>query len=177
MLPEEFVDYLWSGLEGTACIATVSQDDKFKEHFYNYPENRKTIVDLLQVASRKAKHTYVTPALLNGPDRSKENFKVSQVTWADWDKGLSPEIVPDLLVQTSPNKFHTYNKTPFPITDPEILESRNQEFMDLGADKCWDATRLLRVPGTKNGKNGWSVRVVPFWSYLVSESYTTEVLS
>lgn len=46
---------------------------------------------------------------------------------------------------------HVYWKLDKILTDPDILENLNRTIAsELGADNCWDATRVLRPPDTTN---------------------------
>jgi archaellum biogenesis ATPase FlaH len=46
---------------------------------------------------------------------------------------------------------HVYWKLDSLLTDPDILENLNRTIAsELGADNCWDATRVLRPPETTN---------------------------
>lgn len=67
----------------------------------------------------------------------------------------SPEfriVPPSWVNQTSSSQHqHIYWKLAQLLTDPDLLENLNRTIAsELGADNCWDATRVLRPPDTTN---------------------------
>ena len=61
-------------------------------------------------------------------------------------------VAPSWINQTSSSQHqHVYWKLGQLLTDPDLLENLNRTIAsELGADNCWDATRVLRPPGTTN---------------------------
>lgn len=154
----DFLDNIWGNLEGYACVHTVEKG-KHKDHFFQWPDQRALVQEVL-LRLPTTNDVYFSPALFSEPARKKSSVKVAQVAWADWDDGLSGGVKdnpPMLVVHTSPTKYHTYWATE-PTTSVEVIEQRNKAF-GIGADKCWSAEHLFRVPGHVNQKNGWTTRL------------------
>lgn len=112
-----------------------------------------------------------------GEKFSSALFKQSNVLWAEFD-GNAPESwqtdtpssddrasaadsephratqvgPPSVRIQSSSERHqHTYWRLKEPITNVLELENKNRTLaLELGADNCWDATRVLRPPGTTN---------------------------
>lgn len=152
---EAYFDFLWGEKEGIVRLARVDADaDDWDIQFFRWPTDRHRLVEAVGEGISSSRHVYVGPALLSTMGNTKDAFGSSSVEWADYDHQL-PESrnVPDLVVRTSPGRFHAYWKVE-DIDSAAELESRNKKH---GGDSCFDATHLLRVPGSVNQKNGWLV--------------------
>lgn len=151
----EFFDFLWGGLNGTVYIATVTRDlNDWTQHFLDWPKQRDEAIRVTE-QFKSSRHVFAAPAVFNSKSGKRDAFSSSQVEWADYDCELPKERTPDLVVRTSPGRFHAYWKHHPPITSPDHLETLNKSHKK--ADDCWYVNKLLRVPGTVNQKNGWLV--------------------
>lgn len=86
---------------------------------------------------------------------------VDHLHWHCLDEGFP---APSRIVASGGGHYLFWDWTR-PVTDPDLLERFNRlavvVFAEFGADPvAFDVTRLLRVPGTVNGKNGNTVRVI-----------------
>lgn len=101
---------------------------------------------------------YFTPATFVDMNRSRDEINLERALWADLDevdprqmKGYQPTIA----WESSPGRYQAVwlFRTAMPgAANPGDLNQRLTYY--LGADPSgWDATQLLRVPGTRNHKN------------------------
>lgn len=160
---EEFFKFLWDGQEGITNFFFKKGEDTKTRH-YPFPNGLEQMVSTVEAANEAGYECYFAPALLTEEGRKKKNFKLATVAWADFDSPPNGSIEPHptLIVETSPGHIHTYWKLETPLSDSGELEQINKHLAHhLGADDCWDATRLLRVPGTNNYKrDGHEVSIV-----------------
>jgi hypothetical protein len=156
----EFLDFLWGGLDGFARFATRDAKGAFNEkHFFKWPEEREAALEWIEGFSGDYKDVWMSPALFkDNKSVKKSNVKVAQVSWGDYDQGLKELIDPAVAVMSSPGRFHCYWKHP-PSKVIEQIEHRNKEH--AYADDCWNADRLMRVPGSTNARKQWRSSVLP----------------
>jgi len=96
------------------------------------------------------------PAVRKGPEPSKANVLGACVCWLDYDgEGVPVSLLPaSIKVQSGgPGRFHFYwllNE----FIETEELEQVNRAISAHHGDNggTWDATRILRVPGSINSK-------------------------
>ena len=91
---DDFIAFLFEGLEGLIYVAAktlpTGEDDttmEWKQEFFNYPEDITKVKRVIKEVS-KTHEIYLAPALFSSPKATKENFKVSNVIWADFDLNL-----------------------------------------------------------------------------------------
>jgi hypothetical protein len=114
---------------------------------------------------------------------TKANFAGSHVAWVDFDEGTEPQtVLPPTIVVSSGNGWHLYWLLDKFNTRRDQLEAVNQALAkSIGADAAFDATRLLRVPGTYNTKGGakksCKISKTQFFSYTAKELYLSGSLS
>lgn len=116
---------------------------------------------------------YYSPALRRRPGGEKADVLGTKVLWVDIDladadgelarerprwihRNLPRPILPPSITVWSGWGFHLYwVLEDWILNDHELIERANQVLTaDTDADKCWNANRLLRVPGTRNFKHG-----------------------
>lgn len=163
----EFIDFLYEGLEGYMYVVAKQPDDpdSWDQVFFEYPEQTSVAVQAMNKYS--ATHEiYIAPALFKSKNATKENVKVTNVLWCDFD-GNSPtefDIPPSLVVRSSePGHEHVYWKLDSPLSDIERIDDYNRRLCyKYGADNSgWDANQVLRPPYTINHKrNGLGVAIV-----------------
>ena len=61
--------------------------------------------------------------------------------------------VPPSAIVDSGHGYHLYWKLVFPVDTADAVEANKAIAKWLGGDKCFDAPRILRVPGTNNWKD------------------------
>lgn len=159
---EQFFDSIWGESEGTVCLSFKPKGGELWNEFYSWPSQRNDVLDRSRSQSGKC-DVYYTPCVLRGKSRNKLAFKSSRVAWADYDHGL-PEsfaLAPTYLIETSPDHYHAYWQLDEVCSSINTLEETNRQMANSsGGDRCWDGTRLLRVPFTQNVKRDAPVVIV-----------------
>lgn len=158
----QFFQELWGKEEGLVCI-TYSTGGRFADKFYNYPRELDKMLSEVGERNARGEDCYFVPSFLSFTSRKKSSYRHSTVAWIDLDGGelskLSP--TPSLVVETSPNHYHAYWRLDAPVTRAELEELNKGLALHNSADMSgWDATQLLRIPGTKSIKRGCEVSLV-----------------
>jgi len=113
----------------------------------------KTITNLPDIPEDK--DVFFGPAMRKTPGDSKEDVLGSVALWVDVDNINKPRwtITPTYVV-FSGHGWHCYWMLDVPCLNVEVIEQYNKLLAeDLDGDKgCWNANRVLRVPGTTNNK-------------------------
>ena len=120
--------------------------------------------------NREGSKLYVTPGLRHGEAKgkdgagTKENFLMSNYAWTEYDqegddarisallkeKDLRPTLVVTTGLTPWPRR-HLYFQLEQPITNFAEMDAVNKALGDfLGADKVFDARRIMRLAGTLN---------------------------
>ncbi len=170
---DNFLSFLFEGLEGYVYMGAsdptkVNDPDNWERAFFQWPSEVDKIKRVINAAS-KSNEVYIAPALFKSKRGTKEEFKYSQVVWADFD-GNAPEWDvfgehPSMVVQSSlEGRQHVYWKVTEPIADPEVQEDLNRRVASThSADMSgWNCNKVLRPPETRNHKRGKSVDVVHY---------------
>ncbi|HET7713678.1 MAG TPA: hypothetical protein VFK94_05265, partial [Patescibacteria group bacterium] len=156
----DFLDYLYSGLEGWAYSPTKEDSGKFDQHFFKWPEDRETLVSHV-LSNAAEREVYLAPAIFDSPVGLGKHVKASNVIWAEFDG-----VLPDSLGEIPPATYkvqssgegheHWYWKLSEPLTSVAAIESANRAITyALSADASgWDANQVLRPPLTVNHKRG-----------------------
>lgn len=165
-----FFDAIWRDKEGYVYLPTAGKEGDWKKTFFEWPKHRAHIIKHVERNAAEGREVYYAPPLYKEPTKPvKENILGSYVLWADFD-GNAPEswgtetpdsssgpsvasTEPSLRVQSStPDRQHTYWVLDEFITSVPTLEAMNRSIAyTLKADpSCWDATQLLRPPGSIN---------------------------
>lgn len=172
-----FLEFVVGGASPNHYIAMVginhhpTNGKKSDVHFKHFTvlELEKAINYCYELHARKW-DVYCQLTQLKGvpPDGrgSKEYISGGTLLWVDkdWKKDGVPRDValkqlkaynpPPSWINDSGNGFHAYWKLNSFVTSTEDIESRNIALQKLlGADHCWNADRILRVPGTTNFKD------------------------
>lgn len=134
--------------------------------FYVWPKDESAII--ADIERRKAdEEVYYCPSLLHSRDAHKDAALGSRVYWVDFDGNVPNDLKgvpsPTIRVQTSDGHEHWYWRTDG-FSSPDVTEERNRSFVHLfDADKSgWDATQVLRPPGTFNHKRKALVELVEY---------------
>lgn len=98
---------------------------------------------------------YFGPALRSAKDMHKEAVLGSRAIWLDIDDVEEhPVILPPTYRVFSGHGWHYYWMLREPVYDRAYLEQLNQAVTaHAGGDDCWNANRILRVPGSMNLKS------------------------
>lgn len=145
---EEFLDkFIW-GKEGLMGFSSPSVSNFL---FYSLDE-------LPHLNFELDKAVYFTPALHKTKTNksSKEDVLGSLMLWVDADDPITPQfILPPTMQIMSGHGHHLYYQLKSPLLDVPSIERGNQILMATipTADKgCWNANRVLRIPGSTNTK-------------------------
>jgi Protein of unknown function (DUF3987) len=154
---KDFLDAIWGEQEGWADIARMSEGDLKNHKFFEWPSQREDVFAYIE--RYKLEDVYFTPVLFKSPQRRRSAAKTAQVVYGDADLFPVDDLyaTPSIIVRTSPEKTHVY----WSVTDthdvPELEGMAHSVSLEhpkdkTGYDNGWSATKLLRVPGTKNLK-------------------------
>lgn len=101
---------------------------------------------------------YFTPLSYVSPQRKAGNLGDPGVMFADVDSRIDPRLLSDLppsaVVQTSAGHSHMYWFLRNPVAPQRWATANKGLTKMIGADPAgWDATQVLRIPGTENYKH------------------------
>jgi len=141
------------------CVAYLRPGGKMIERYFRWPEQAPIAIKLIEALSQpgRSSDVYYCVSLLTGQKRNRDFLDETHCVWADLDN-TSPNklhIEPTFLIETSPSRYQAIwtLSEPIPYATAEDFARRvYHEHRKDGADATWDATRLLRVPGTINHK-------------------------
>jgi hypothetical protein len=157
MKTADFFAAVFGDGRGLATIVTKGATGELTEQrFFEYPERKDEMIAYCNLRTRE--DIYFSPILFNSPRRIKENAKTVSVIYSDADT-CEPEnflVEPSIIVQTSPDRWHTY----WMLTeeaDPQVAALLSKKIAHAhahqGCDKSgWNTTKLLRVPNSMNLK-------------------------
>jgi predicted P-loop ATPase len=97
---------------------------------------------------------------------TSEDTLPSRVAWSDidfktlpeeeaWTRVLAFPIVPNIIVHSG-HGIHLYWLLKEPVPPDLLSECSQRASLALGADHCFDAARILRMPGSFNLKSCWT---------------------
>lgn len=145
------------------CIALMRPSGGMVERFFRWPTEigraLKTIelVNAANAAGAAGGNLYYCVSLLTGRKRNKDFLDETHCVWSDLDHTPPNSLLldPTFLLETSPRNYQAIwtLDEPIPWSSAEDFSQRvYHAHKQDGADSTWDATRLLRVPGTANLK-------------------------
>lgn len=172
-----FLTAIW-GLEDRGLYAIVvaqenpdgapKNEDIWHTYSFRWPKGLAAALKRIAGAEENGANVYICPALYTSPKRLREHVAGSWCLWMDSDgnapmrfEGAVPE--PSIRIRTSsPTNIHDYWVLDEFLDDIDALETGNRSLAAyFNADASgWDATQLLRPPGTTNRKNGLPVRAL-----------------
>lgn len=154
---EEFVDTIFEGLNGFVYSPIKHKEDGFIQRWFLWPDERGDLISSIEDDAVYG-DVYLSPVIYEA--ESTKAFHASNVCWVDWDYGI-PESLgdfpdPSIMVSSSSkaDKAHAYWKLNGSIRDPQQLEKWNKQlaYALKGDTGCWNFSRVLRPPDTKNHK-------------------------
>jgi hypothetical protein len=174
----DFLSTIWGELTGQVAISRMIGDELKNHKFFSWPEMAEDIYAYIE----KYKHedVYYTPVLFKAPKRQRAVAGQCQVVYGDADDFDLTQIKaePSVIVHTSDNKTHLYWLLT-DVQDAQTCETLSHSVSvehpkkTTGFDDGWSATKLLRVPGTRNLKYSTEGEE----GYLVNVEYTGVVYS
>lgn len=136
-----------------------NRDKAWTDRSFVYPLQVAEALAYVKDRDERGLDVYVAAQLYKEPNyRRKKNVQVCPSAWSDLDTacpwGVDPE--PNVVLETSPGRWHGFWRTPKPMAPHEAEElsrkiayAHHREGADLGG---WDLTQVLRIPGTRNHK-------------------------
>jgi KaiC/GvpD/RAD55 family RecA-like ATPase len=178
MSPElsNFFEFLYGDVKGYAYLAVKNPSNQasWKQEFYAWPTQKKELCERIESASSKFE-VYFGPALYGDKSATKPNVLGSNCLWVEFDGQIPPVLdgVPEPTItirSSSEDHQHWYWKLDSFIKTDE-LELRNRQLaIKLGSDiSGWDATQVLRPPGTNNHKRSLPVQLLSFHQHTYSQ--------
>ncbi len=101
------------------------------------------------------KDVYFGPAMRKSPGDEKDDVLGTLALWAEVDNENKPRYtLPPTYMIFSGHGWHCYWFLSEPCLNVSMIEEMNKLLMeDVSGDNCWNANRVLRVPGTTNNKH------------------------
>lgn len=163
-----FLDTLFGNQEGYVYCPTKNVDTEYwQPYFFKWPSQKTPILTHLMDQS-KDKDCYVAPSLFKAPSDKKQAWKGSNHVWIEFDGNAPrklPEGIPEptIKIQSSVKGHeHWYWRLSDFITDYKVVEGLCRQLAyTLDADKSgWDASQVLRPPGTLHQESKRRVKVL-----------------
>jgi hypothetical protein len=152
------IPHLWADVPGEYfCVSTMETNDgvwvekgEWRDKFFSRREFG-LVAGYIRAADARKANVYFCPHGFSAPKKLAENAVLPWMLWADIDAGDITLYPPHVLIQSSRGRW-------------QGLVWINQEWsvgvargytQAVKADSgCWNLTRVLRVPGTRNWKRG-----------------------
>ena len=155
-----FFETIWEGCDGYFFICGIT----WPGQAFN-PGKAFRAVDQLDEAKRYVRDlveagqdVYFTPGLFSKPERKTEFLKAGPLIWSDVDDGHTGGTNPLAVWTSSPGHTQAIWRLTETVPQPDQDSLSRSVSHVLGCDPGgWDATQLLRVPGTPSHKRGCTV--------------------
>lgn len=167
MEAKEFFEAIFADGEGEAVLVLPNREGKPTSDFwFTYPEQLDEMADF--VWSNEHTDVWFSPSLFSVRDRHKEHAKYLGVAGADADtcEPANFRYDPNIVVESSPGRYQVY----WPLNDgynfsPDEVAKLNRRIAQVhkhqGCDPSYvNPAKLMRVPGTSNGKHPGAIVVV-----------------
>lgn len=147
---------VWGKMSGYVFLPTLDRKTRaFTEHVFSWPGDREQIDAHIRECDDTGVEQYFTPGVYSRPSRKAEHLLTRDRAWADLDR-VDPVAVtpaPAFVWETSPGSYQCVWLLSEAVT-PERWAAISKYLTDSnGADRGgWNASKLLRVPGTVNNK-------------------------
>lgn len=168
-----FLETLFGSNEGQVYAPTKKESaTSFTRYYFAWPSEKDQIIRHMVQANKEGKDVWIAPALLKtNKNAKKTNWLGTQFLYVDFDAGVPKELPseipePSIKIQSSvAGREHWYWKLNEFYTGDEnrdAIEAINKSITyALGADRAgWDATQVLRAPGTKHRSKGAVARIL-----------------
>lgn len=155
-----FFETIWEGCDGYFFICGI----KWPGQNFN-PGKAFQVVGQLDEAKHyirslveAGQDVYFTPGLFSRPERKAEYLKPGPLIWSDVDDGHTEGTNPLAVWSSSPGHTQAIWRLTETVPQPDQDSLSRAVSHVLGCDPGgWDATQLLRVPGTPSHKRGCMV--------------------
>jgi len=144
-----FLHRIWHNeREGWGCVAAKSHSGKFEHHFVASPSHL-----YFWLLEHRDCDLYFCAARLSKKERKKKYASPSRWLFLDLDNNDGSMLhYPSLVIKTSKGSYQWLWQLD-KHESAEDVEAWNRRLVrDSGADACWDAVHLLRLPYTRNYK-------------------------
>jgi hypothetical protein len=172
---EKFVDFLFKGQNGFV-YSPVKKTNSWESEFFAWPAQKSALLDHITVNGQHG-DVYLCPSVFSKKEAKKSSFKSSNVVWVEFDGKEKIDFLdiprPNAIVQSSSDThLHCYWRIDT-LSDANSIEQINRRLTYyLQADSSgWDATQLLRPPGTINHKRSLPVTL----SYFAEQLFSNEI--
>lgn len=135
-----------------------------RDKWFTYPNDLAAMVELVE--ENEHKDVWYSPIVYKSESRTKDNSLTTQVLAADADV-CPPDAFrkyPGLIVETSESRYHVYWLLDSAVEAKDAAKINRriaQVHKDEGCDTAFvNAAKLLRVPGTSNGKHAGEIVIV-----------------
>lgn len=165
---ESFLEALYGEERGYVYCPTKNPESGYwQPHFYEWPKQKTAILTHLLDQS-KSKDCYVAPSLFKAPSDKKQAWKGSHYVWIEFD-GNTPDTLPSGIPKPSirvrssvKGHEHWYWRLNAFESDFRLVEELSKRLTyTLDADKSgWDASQVLRPPGTLHHDSGRRVQLI-----------------
>lgn len=145
------------------------QNVEWQQEFYRWPTEKSLILARIK-KEQDTKEVYFGVALYKEKSAKKVDIHGSYVLWTEFDGTLPSDKLlaesnipePSIRIQSSNEGHeHWYWFTDRFLSVPEIELANRRIAYHLGADaSAWDATQVLRPPGTQNHKRSGAVQLL-----------------
>lgn len=158
--PAEFLDLIWKGQSGHACITVKVSDGvrTMEDHWFSWPTDRDSIEEFA-LAQAEDHDVYFVPALQDRPVRRKGHCTELGNIWVDLD-GSEPtakwiERYRPLVIESgTPGNLHLHLPLAGPVEVGRGTEANRALADQLGGDRApTHEAALMRLPGTLNHKH------------------------
>ena len=157
---EELWNHIYGDGRGYLCAFSATRaepgqktiEDQ-REAYFAWPDEVWKAAQWLADQAAEGRETYQCAHLVTRWRRRKEDTAEVLALWCDIDEGQAPDTCqPSALLQSSPGRLQGWwaLTRPIPWQQAERLNKRLAQL--CGGDDGWHATKLLRVPNTKNHK-------------------------
>lgn len=153
---------IWDSSEGDYVFLPTMRNGVWTEGEPYTPEAALNALDARDYAGVDA---YFSPLKYVGSQRRKGMLGKPGVIYADMDGSHdeTPRLLPSIVVTTSKGHYHGYWLLDQPAEAIDWEGHAKAWSKEIGADPGgWDATQVLRVPGTTNMKYNTPVSLVSF---------------
>lgn len=166
---QDFFEMILGENKGVAFLMSLERANGNKPtplvRAFDWPEEVHHMVATTKERNEVGTDVYVSMGLFREGTYTAERANVQSCNciWLDADKAHPDYLEPEanVILETSPGSFQAFWRLEEPISADaaeEITQRLYHRYRQLGADKCWNANRYMRIPTTKNYKRD---RVLP----------------
>jgi KaiC/GvpD/RAD55 family RecA-like ATPase len=165
---EKYLDLLFGGLKGYVYSPVKHSDKPWEQKFFDWPSESSLLQNHIKENSNlTTADVYISPVVYSDRSADKASVKGGKTVWVEFDGKERIDFrnlpIPDAIVQSSlSTHLHCYWEVEPNVK--EVIEQTNKRltYYLLADSSGWDATQLLRPPGSINRKRDLPVQLVSF---------------